>query len=212
MLDMLKQSLIEKYNRNIVFNIQSEYNDFVYEVYNNKLRILKYIGKKGEELVIPDVFDIIGSFFYENSLNLNDLIQLDMSNISILENYSFIGSNLQIVKGNFVREIGQESFSLCSDLKSLDIENVEIIHSGAFKSCQSLERINLLKLRILESYGFNECTNLRQANMPQLYFIGEWAFAGCDNLKNLPISNGAIIGEGCFRWCKKLCSTRMNVA
>lgn len=202
----VKEYLIDTYYRNLVFGIDSEYNGFVYDVVGKMLRIKKYVGDICNELVIPDVFDILGSFFYGSSINLESIIKVNLNNISILEDSSLFGCNIdELIADNLV-DIGNEALSLCSNLNTINAPNVKIIHSSAFKNCANLKSIQMKNVKILESFAFSECTNLEYVDMPNLYFIGDWTFAGCENLIKLPLSSGLILGEASFRWCKKLFS------
>lgn len=202
----IKEYLIEAYYRNLIFGLESEYQGYIYDVSDKMLRIQKYVGDICSELYIPDVFDILGSFFYGSSINLESIQKINLNNITILEDSSLFGCNLEEIIADNLVEIGNDAFSLCLNLSTVNAPNVKIIHSGAFKNCTNLSNIQMKSVRILESFAFSECTNLKSVDMPNLYFIGDWTFAGCENLIKLPLSSGLILGEASFRWCKKLFS------
>lgn len=200
----IKEYLIDRYYRNLVFGLDSEYQGYIYDVSDKMLRIKKYVGDFCNELFIPDVFDVLGSFFYGSSKNLEAVKKINLNNIIILEDSSLFGCNLKEIIADNLVDIGNEAFGLCLNLSQVNAPNVKIIHSSAFKNCATLESIQMKSVRILESFAFSECTNLISVDMPNLYFIGDWAFAGCENLIKLPLSSGLILGEASFRWCKKL--------
>lgn len=202
----IKEYLIDTYYRNLLFGLDSEYQGYIYDVSDKMLRIKKYVGDICNELFIPDVFDVLGSFFYGSSINLESVKKINLNKITILEDSSLFGCNLEEIIADNLVDIGNEAFSLCLNLSKVKAPNVKKVHSSAFKNCANLSSIQMESVKILESFAFSECTNLMYVDMPKLYFIGDWAFAGCENLIKLPLSSGLILGEASFRWCKKLFS------
>ena len=87
--------------------------------------------------------------------------------------------------------IGEEAFSGCSGLTSIEIpSSVTSIEYGAFKECSGLTSIKI-------PYGVTR--------------IGERVFSYCDSLRNIEIpSSVTIIGANAFNYCSGL--TNINVA
>ncbi len=90
--------------------------------------------------------------------------------------------------------IGQYAFYLCSSLKSLEIsETVTNIKSYAFAGCSSLTRITLpSELETIPSNMLKDCSSLTSITIPsQVSTIGYLAFINCTNLKTITFVGSA---------------------
>ena len=100
---------------------------------------------------------------------------------------------------NGLKTIGDNCFSSCNSLKSLDLGStqVTIIGGNAFKSCGNLETIALPSaLTTINGTAFSGCTSLTEVTIPQsVTKISNTAFANTPVLTNLIIRANALAGE-----------------
>lgn len=85
--------------------------------------------------------------------------------IRIAEPYRRIGSgamknNIKMKRlqiGNSVKEIGEEAFQGCSNLRFLTLDGVRTVQRSAFQGCTSLKTLDIPKsLRYIEKNAFME--------------------------------------------------------
>lgn len=129
---------------------------------------------------------------------------------------------------NTVTKIGDEAFSYCEKLKSIDLSNVESIGYCAFYNCTSLESvttssalkffdegafyqcsgllsIDLSNVENISYFSFGYCTSLESVKTGSaLKTIEEYAFVGCSNLRFFDLSNVGTIGNYAFYDCTSL--------
>lgn len=125
----------------------------------------------------------------------------------------FFEENLNIEEVSIpgtIRTIGIRSFSKCSNLRNLVIQDgLEVIEKSAFSNCEKLERIKFpATLKSIEENAFCNCTSLNEVVIPSaVEKIGEQAFYNCKNLRKITISgpaNELRIGDRAFSGCDSL--------
>jgi len=112
----------------------------------------------------------------------------------------------RVVMSEGITSIGYESFSGCSNLKSINIpDTVNKIESSSFHKCSSLESIKIPgNVRTIGTAAFQYC-NLKSIKIPDsVTSIGRWAFGYCP-LTTVEIPRGVTsIASSTFQKCTKL--------
>lgn len=112
-----------------------------------------------------------------------------------------------------VTTIGNNAFSGCTYLRSIDISKVTSIGRYAFEGCSSLTSITLPdEFKFISTGVFQNCSSLSSITLPmQIESIGDGAFAGCTSITAIDIPYAAKqIGESSFEGCTGL--TRISFA
>ena len=116
--------------------------------------------------------------------------------------------NTKIPKG--ITNIGDEAFSGCSSLTSIEIpDSVTSIGSGAFSGCSSLTSIEIPEsVTNIGDYTFEGCSSLTSIEIPEsVTSIGGCAFNGCSSLMSIEIPESVTsIGYWAFYRCSSLTS------
>lgn len=77
-----------------------------------------------------------------------------------------------------------------TNIRGIDISEVENIRSGAFENCRNLEYVKLSsKLKSLGKDAFKNCVSLYEIDIPDYCEIAESAFCGCSSLHYLRLPN-----------------------
>ena len=113
-----------------------------------------------------------------------------------------------------VTKIGDEAFSWCRNLKSINIpDGVTSIESGAFSYCSSLASIDIPDgvVSIGES-AFDNCGSLESVTLGSgVETIGDYAFSYCRSLASIDIPDGVVsIGDEAFYFCGSLESVTLG--
>ena len=90
-----------------------------------------------------------------------------------------------------VTSIGNEAFSMCYSLTSINIpSSVTSIGEGAFVDCTSLTSINIpSSVKSIGREAFAGCSSLTSITIPSsVKSIGDGAFRGCSNLTQLQVA------------------------
>ena len=109
----------------------------------------------------------------------------------------------------YVKAIGEECFSGCTNLKEVKLApgRIHFIGYRAFANCTSLKKIELPDtIDFLGNYAFYHCEALKEIHIPNMVpTIGKSTFCGCASLKEVTIPKRIKgIGNNAFRDCVKL--------
>lgn len=75
------------------------------------------------------------------------------------------------------------AFSLCTNLQSIDVSNVEVFNSSSFDSCTGLTALNMAAATDVDNFVCQKCTNLRIVDIGEnLVYIGAQTFYNCSSL------------------------------
>ena len=107
-----------------------------------------------------------------------------------------------------VRTIDAMAFSGCTNLVSVDLNNVKTIGYRAFYNCTSLRSVVIPEdAQTITSFAFEECSSLSYLYFPEncAAEVQVSAFKNCVGLKDAVIPNGVTItGSGLFTGCTNL--------
>jgi len=119
----------------------------------------------------------------------------------------------RVVMSEGITSIGYESFSGCSNLKSIDIpDTVNKIEGVSFHKCSSLESIKIPEnVTEIATGTFQLCTSLKSIKIPdKVTSIGGWAFSNCI-FETIEIGKSVTsIGSSAFTGCSKLKSVTLS--
>lgn len=134
-------------------------------------------------------------FLYQNPKIYKYFIPTE---VEYIEQDAFFGCiNLNYIEFNDnVKVIGDRAFSFCTDLKDINILNVQKLGLWVFKGCHSLKSVQLKGSHItIGHYCFSECNDLETFKIDgTVEYIHQSAFYKCINLRSI-IFNGT-----CAEW------------
>jgi len=108
--------------------------------------------------------------------------------------------------------IGNNAFTGCKALKTMDITHIETIGINAFYGCAALEEVKFGEnLTTIQSSAFSKCSSLKSLNMPNITQINSYAFEGCTALQTVTFGELLTsVGQYAFSGCTGL--TEINFA
>ena len=99
--------------------------------------------------------------------------------------------NVSLTLAEDVKFIGEAAFANCTNLKSVDFENEEmVLYKDAFHGCSRLKAVAFEKIVDMLDYAFMGCEKLTTVNLTntKLGRVGSEAFSGCSSLEDVTIS------------------------
>ena len=99
--------------------------------------------------------------------------------------------NVSLTLAEDVKFIGEAAFANCTNLKSVDFENEEmVLYKDAFHGCSRLKTVAFEKIVDMLDYAFMGCEKLTTVNLTntKLGRVGSEAFSGCSSLEDVTIS------------------------
>jgi hypothetical protein len=100
---------------------------------------------------------------------------------------------------NTITSIGDDAFSSCTGLTSLDLPTATSIGYYAFGNCTGLTSLDLPAATSIGDSAFNGCTGLTFLDLSAATSIGYSAFEGCTGLTFLDLSAATSINSFAFR-------------
>ena len=143
----------------------------------------------------------------------------------------YIGTDTEVIIGNWVKKIGENAFANREDITSVVIpDSVTLIGNGAFSNCSALSNVSIgrnvisigdrafdkcvalniisipNKVQNIGSYAFNECSELAIVTFGnEMVDIGDYAFCLCEKLESIQIPDSVKnVGDGAFGGCEAL--------
>lgn len=119
----------------------------------------------------------------------------------------------KVILPSSVKTISEEAFRNCTNLKTINLENVEYIGDSAFANCTSLEPDNtsyfsyprLSNIKSIGGQAFYNCQKLKTFDLgSELESIGEWAFASSGVISIEIPESVATMGDRVFGDCERL--------
>lgn len=115
----------------------------------------------------------------------------------------------------YITLIGDNAFSFCTGLASVEIPNsVKSIGIGAFYTCSSLTSIKIPNsVTTIGPYAFHNCSSLTSVEIPtSVTSIEMLAFWMCSSLTSVEIPTSvASFGENVFELCEKIDNVKINI-
>ena len=99
--------------------------------------------------------------------------------------------NVSLTLAEDVKFIGEAAFANCTNLKSVDFENEEmVLYKDAFHGCSRMKTVAFEKIVDMLDYAFMGCEKLTTVNLTntKLGRVGNEAFSGCSSLEDVTIS------------------------
>lgn len=186
------------------------------EMENWGLNLQKFDLSNGSDIVVPNDIDGI-PVTYVRGLTA-DLTSIKLpSSLIIIKDDAFNSmdtlKSLVIDRGApNLNELGERSFSGCSNIEELDLSNSKLtsIPEGAFAYCKNLKTIKLPStITSIGDEAFYNCqslTNIEGLDKCNLKSIGSAAFSNCKALENLDFSKSTFtnVPSKAFNGCSAL--------
>ena len=102
-----------------------------------------------------------------------------------------------------VETIGEDAFTKCPKLTSVEMPSVQTIGGIAFYYCQSLTSVEMPNVETIGAAAFDNCDSLTSAEMPKVETIGDYAFENC-LFTSIKMPRVQTIGDYAFQWCTSL--------
>lgn len=135
-----------------------------------------------------NVVTTIPSFAFSQAMNYKKLVSISFNNLT---------------------NPGSAAFCYRSDLRVVNMENIESIPRSMFYQCYNLETVNMPKLKYVGEDAFAHCSKLYSINMSNIVSLGRDAFNTCDALTEAYLPNITQMSQGAFFNCKRLSQVYM---
>lgn len=186
------------------------------EMENWGLNLQKFDLSNGSDIVVPNDIDGVPVTYVRGLTADLTSIKLPNSLIKIKDdafNSMDTLKSLVIDRGApNLNELGERSFSGCSNIEELDLSNSKLtsIPEGAFAYCKNLKTIKLPStITSIGDEAFYNCqslTNIEGLDKCNLKSIGSAAFSNCKSLENLDFSQSTFtnVPSKAFYGCSAL--------
>ena len=186
------------------------------EMENWGLNLQKFDLSNGSDIVVPNDIDGIPVTYVRGLTADLTSIKLPSSLIKIKDDAFNSMDTLKslVIDGGApnLNELGERSFSGCSNIEELDLSNSKLtsIPEGAFAYCKNLKTIKLPStITSIGDEAFYNCqslTNIEGLDKCNLKSIGSAAFSNCKALENLDFSQSTFtdVPSKAFNGCSTL--------
>ena len=186
------------------------------EMENWGLNLQKFDLSNGSDIVVPNDIDGIPVTYVRGLTADLTSIKLPNSLIKIKDDAFNSMDTLKslVIDGGApnLNELGERSFSGCSNIEELDLSNSKLtsIPEGAFAYCKNLKTIKLPStITSIGDEAFYNCqslTNIEGLDKCNLKSIGSAAFSNCKALENLDFSQSTFtdVPSKAFNGCSTL--------
>ena len=186
------------------------------EIENWGLNLQKFDLSNGSDIVVPNDIDGIPVTYVRGLTADLTSIKLPSSLIKIKDDAFNSMDTLKslVIDGGApnLNELGERSFSGCSNIEELDLSNSKLtsIPEGAFAYCKNLKTIKLPStITSIGDEAFYNCqslTNIEGLDNCNLKSIGSAAFSNCKALENLDFSQSTFtnVPSKAFNGCSAL--------
>ena len=186
------------------------------EMGNWGLNLQGFDLSNGSDIVVPDEIDGIPVTYVRGLTADLTSIKLPSSLIKIKDDAFNSMDTLKslVIDGGApnLNELGERSFSGCSNIEELDLSNSKLtsIPEGAFAYCKNLKTIKLPStITSIGDEAFYNCqslTNIEGLDRCNLKSIGSAAFSDCKALENLDFSQSTFtdVPSKAFNGCSAL--------
>lgn len=186
------------------------------EIENWGLNLQKFDLSNGSDIVVPNDIDGVPVTYVRGLTADLTSIKLPSSLIKIKDDAFNSMDTLKslVIDGGApnLNELGERSFSGCSNIEELDLSNSKLtsIPEGAFAYCKNLKTIKLPStITSIGDEAFYNCqslTNIEGLDKCNLKSIGSAAFSNCKALENLDFSKSTFtnVPSKAFNGCSAL--------
>lgn len=151
-------------------------------------------------VVLPATATHIGLNSFKNCTNLESVTGGAITHINL---NAFAGSTISTFDFDKVKNVSDKAFYGCTNLKNVNLPNVEKIGASAFENVTSIEALNCEKLVSIGNYAFRG-TGVTTVNAPKLESLGTSAFEKCSNLTSASMPALKTVPASVFKNCTSL--------
>lgn len=106
--------------------------------------------------------------------------------------------------------IGEQAFSNCDNLVTIEVSNKGDIGAQVFYDCNNIKTINISNQGHIKEKAFYNCNNIENIKIANNGDIAQLTFYNCRNIKTLSISNDGKIHQEAFHNCDTLEFAHIN--
>lgn len=107
---------------------------------------------------------------------------------------------------------GKEAAIIDRSITEYSNSSVGTVGNDAFSRCNSLTTVDFPKATSIGDFAFNSCYSLTTVNLPAATSIGDSAFSSCRSLTTVDLPAATLIDSQCFYYCSKLITVDLQTA
>lgn len=147
----------------------------------------------------------IAAYALSGCIGLTAMPQIDVPNVSAVQDYAFKNSGIRSFKSTFATVFGDECFAGCTYLTGVHSEcsannNSASFTKGALSGCTSLVCVDVPDGASIYSYALAGCTALNSIGLPKLYLVDSYALSGCINVTSVDTSRMRYVFDYAFAY------------
>lgn len=194
-----------------IFAVMRDVNSTDYFVYDNEIISAKSGATLPSSIILPAEYDgiaitAVASDGFKNRTSLTDVVL--PASITVIGGSAFDGcSNLQSINLENVKTLGDYAFNRCPALLEAKLISLESSGQAAFLNAISLENVVFGEnLQSIPSSMLEGCSSISEITLPDgISVVGAAAFKGCSELVTIEIGSGVVsIAGNALAGCAKL--------
>jgi len=149
-----------------------------------------YDFNNAKSIYFPKTIKKINGLFTTDSDILLEEVTFE-EGVEFVDGFEYAVNLTSVTLPSTVKKLGQDAFKGCTNLKTINLENVEEISSYAFEDCTSLEKVELDSLVKVGCYAFRDTEGIKELNLPStLVNVEHSAFSMMRGLETVSFENG----------------------
>lgn len=125
---------------------------------------------------------------------------------------AIVSGNISSYTNSRVTAIGSYKFANCTNLLSVNFQNVKTINDSAFYYCYKLASVSFPNAIYIGDHAFYMCSSLTTVNFPEVTFIMISAFQHCEKLTTVSFPKTTMINNNAFYACRSLTTVSFPAA
>ncbi len=153
--------------------------------------------KNIKSVSLPNTLETIENEAFKGCASLT---QINLHNVQFIGDEAFVGANLESIVLTNARELGKGAFSICQNLKNVELGNRLLsISEDCFLSSHLLKTINLPKsVKTIGDQAFQN-SGVQSINLEGVEKIGIRAFSQCKDLKTVELADAVKLQAEAFK-------------
>ncbi|WP_052046440.1 leucine-rich repeat domain-containing protein [Prevotella melaninogenica] len=159
--------------------------------------------------------DAIDCTYTGDELKINKKVNYKGIDMTVREINPYTAYDCAKIKKAYIDidgSIGDNAFSRCVNLSSVDIKKANDIGNNAFSGCTNLISVDIKAGNNIGESAFRDCSSLITLSLDnKIKSLGSYAFSGCSNLKKFVIPDSVtILNPDLLGDCSSLKSIRIH--